>query len=230
VIGDPHGCLDEVRDLIARAGVGSDDRIIFAGDLVDRGPQRREMVEFAMEHESVLGNHEEKILREADWPLERSIPDHRKTREVLQDHHYDYFRWLPLYIRLPEHNAAVLHAGVMPDVPIEKQTPYILLHGQCIKPPDTKSYWPSKAPPDYRFWTHYWKGPERVIFGHTVLDRALVSEYAVGIDTGCVHGRSLTGVLLPEWKLISVPARECYYDRGDRSGKYPVHGDVHAFS
>lgn len=34
--------------------------------------------------------------------------------------------------------------------------------------------------------SHHWKGPERVLFGHTVFDRPLVTEHAVGIDTGGV--------------------------------------------
>ncbi len=119
--------------------------------------------------------------------------------------------------------------GVMPGKPIQGQDPYHLLHAQCIHPPDTKSYWPSKAPATHRFWTHHWTGPERVIFGHTVFDKPLVTEHAVGIDTGCVYGRSLTAVVLPSWELVSVPARQSY-----RGGKdvalFPVHGDVSVFS
>jgi len=101
--------------------------------------------------------------------------------------------------------------------------------GRSSAPSTSTSYWPSKAPADYRFWTHHWKGPERVIFGHTVFDRPLVTEHAVGIDTGCVYGRTLTAVVLPTWELVSVPARSTY-----RGGKdialLPVHGDVNVFS
>jgi len=49
VIGDLHGCFDEARDLIEKCAATNDDRIIFAGDLVDRGPKRRECVELAMQ-------------------------------------------------------------------------------------------------------------------------------------------------------------------------------------
>ncbi len=229
VIGDLHGCFDEATDLLDRLAVTSSDRVIFAGDLVDRGPKRRECVELAMKHECILGNHEEKHLDIERGRKREIIPDHAATRRVLEPHHYDYFKKLPHIIRLPEHNAVVVHAGVMPDVSIEKQDAYHLLHAQCLRPPERKSFWPSKAPDGYTFWTNHWRGPERVIFGHSVLDRPLVTEWAVGIDTGAVHGRSLTAVVLPCWEIASVPARANYF--GSKGvGSFPVHGDVRCFS
>jgi hypothetical protein len=229
VIGDLHGCYDEAIELLVKVGATSSDRVIFAGDLVDRGPNPRECVELAMRHEAIQGNHEEKHIQQRRRPDDRLAPSHLETRRALEPEHIDYMAQLPLYIRLPEYNAVVVHAGVMPGKSIEDQDPYHLLHAQCIQPPDKKSYWPSKAPVTHTFWTHHWKGPERVIFGHTVFDRPLVTEHAVGIDTGCVYGRSLTAVVLPTWELVSVPAR-----RQHRGGKdvalFPVHGDVSVFS
>jgi predicted phosphodiesterase len=229
VIGDLHGCYDEAIRLLDKVGATSSDRVIFAGDLVDRGPNPRECVELAMRHEAIQGNHEEKHLQQRRRSDDRLSPSHLETRRALEPEHLDYMAQLPLYIRLPEYNAVVVHAGVMPGVSIEEQDPYHLLHAQCIQPPSKKSYWPSKAPVTHTFWTHHWKGPERVIFGHTVFDKPLVTEYAVGIDTGCVYGRSLTAVVLPTWELVSVPARHTH-----RGGKdvalFPIHGDVSVFS
>ena len=220
VIGDLHGCYDEALALLDRLAVTESDRVIFAGDLVDRGPKPRECVELAMRHECVLGNHEEKHLQ--------SSHHHPETREKLTDEHYAYFKKLPTYIRVPEHNAVVVHAGVMPNVAIESQDPYHLLHAQCIRPPEKKSYWPSKAPSTHTFWTNHWRGPERVIFGHTVLDKALVTDHAVGIDTGCVFGGTLTAVVLPDWQIVSVPSRA--KTRDPRAFRHRVHGDVSTFS
>ncbi|WP_342379570.1 metallophosphoesterase [Myxococcus stipitatus] len=229
VIGDLHGCHDEALELLAKVGATASDRVIFAGDLVDRGPKRRECVELAMRHEAVLGNHEETQLQQRHRAAERLTPDHLETRQVLEPEHFEWMARLPRFLRLPEHNAIVVHAGMMPGIPVEAQDPYHLLHAQCIQPPAKKSYWPSKAPADWKFWTHYWQGPERVIFGHTVFDKPLVTEYAVGIDTGCVYGRSLTAVVLPTWELVSVPARKTY--RGGKDvAKFPVHGDVCVYS
>jgi diadenosine tetraphosphatase ApaH/serine/threonine PP2A family protein phosphatase len=205
--------------------------VIFAGDLVDRGPKRRECIDLAKRHECILGNHEEKHLRMRQRPDSSLIPDHLETRRVLDASDYRYFESLPLFLRIPEANAVVVHAGVLPGLPIPQQPPSILLHGQCIRPPATSSQWPSKAPADWKFWTNYWKGPERVIFGHTVLDSPLLAEWAVGIDTGCVHGGTLTAVLLPEWRLVSVPARKNYWGpKGSGVAKYPVMAGVSCFS
>jgi diadenosine tetraphosphatase ApaH/serine/threonine PP2A family protein phosphatase len=130
---------------------------------------------------------------------------------------------------LPEHGAVVVHAGVMPNVAIEAQDPYHLLHAQCVRPPERKSYWPSKAPSTHTFWTNHWRGPERVIFGHSVVDKPLVLPHAVGIDTGCVFGGPLTALVLPGWQLVSVPSKQPTSEHG-RVGRYRIHGDVHAFS
>ncbi len=228
IIGDLHGCHAEALELLDQVQATSADRVIFAGDLVDRGPNPRECVELAMKHECVLGNHEEKHLQQRHRPYERLSPDHLRTRRALGEEHFAYFARLPLFIRLPEYGAAVVHAGAFPGVPIEHQAAHHLLHLQCIKPPATKSFWPSKAPRDHSFWTHHWKGPERVVFGHSVLTKPLVLEHAVGIDTGAVFGGALTALVLPEWKLVSVPSR--LQAPKARVGRYPVHGDVEAFS
>jgi hypothetical protein len=117
----------------------------------------------------------------------------------------------------------------MPNVAIEAQDPYHLLHAQCVAPPERRSYWPSKAPATHTFWTNHWRGPERVIFGHTVVDKPLFLPHAVGIDTGCVFGGTLTALVLPEWAIVSVPSKQPKRE-GRAGAKYRIHGDVHAFS
>jgi hypothetical protein len=153
VIGDLHGCYDESIELLDRLAVTATDCVIFAGDLVDRGPKRRECLDLAMRHRCIFGNHEEKHLRMRQRPESAPIPDHLETRRVLENADYDYLESLPLYIRIPEANAVVVHAGVLPGRPIEEQPASILLHGQCIRPPAISSQWPSKAPAYGKFWT-----------------------------------------------------------------------------
>jgi hypothetical protein len=230
IIGDLHGCHEEALDLLDRVAATAADRVIFAGDLVDRGPLPRECVELAMRHECILGNHEEKHLQQRRRADDKLSPDHLRTRRALGPEHYDYFAKLPLFIRLPEHGAAVVHAGALPGVSIEQQDPYHLLHAQCIRPPDRKSYWPSKAPASHTFWTNHWRGPERLVFGHTVVDRPLVSEWAVAIDTGAAFGGPLTALVLPGWEIVSVPSRQPRRPKGDGIARYTIAGDVHAYS
>lgn len=229
VIGDLHGCYHEALDLLDALAVSTSDRVIFAGDLVDRGPHPLECVELAMRYECVLGNHEESALYERRRDAGKLSTDHLRTRNALEDRHYAYFSDLPKLVRLPEHGAAVVHAGAYPGVPLEAQSQYHLCHIQCINPPSPKSFWPSKAPNGFTFWTNHWAGPERLIFGHSVLDQPLVTRWAVGIDTGAVFGRGLTALVLPGWELKSVKSRDS--SGGKRTlATYEVHPGVRAFS
>jgi hypothetical protein len=230
VIGDLHGCYDEAVALLRALAVAPSDRVIFAGDLVDRGPKPRECVELAMQHECILGNHEEKHLMQRHFPGLFLSADHLATRNALTERHYEYLAKLPKLLRLPENNAAVVHAGGFPGVPLEEQATRHLLHIQNIKPPSKKTVWPSKSPADFTFWANFWTGPERLIFGHTVLSAPLVMPFAVGIDTGAVFGHGLTAVILPEWKIFTLPTPDYSGGKHRRNGRYPIHGEVTAYS
>ena len=249
VIGDLQGCHQEAVALMEKCKVTPTDRVIFAGDLVDRGPDPAKCVELAMRREqiqgsraSVLGNHEDRHLEyrhQEDIGRDPNcvIPTHVYTRTQLKTEHYEYMRSMPLFIRLPEYDAAVVHAGVYPGRPLEAQKPRHLLHIQMINPPNEESKWPSKCPPDsgWRFWTHYWDGPERIIFGHSVLDKPLVTDKVVGIDGGSCFGRQLHALILPEWTIVSIDCPKDY-GKGSRGRsneaikKILIHGDVSSFS
>ena len=238
LVGDTHGCCEEALELLDACHVTSSDRVIFLGDLCDRGPDPIGCIKLAMQHESVLGNHEDKHLRDRanGVALSKLAPHHRFTVERLTEETWNFLSSLPLVIRLPEFNVVAIHAGMWPDVSIDQQDRYHLLHLQCVGA-DKKSGWPSKSSPG-TFWTNYWKGPEKVVFGHTGFNRPLNTEFAVGIDTGCVFGRELTAYVLPDDRFVQVTARKRYYDREEHPviGKtkwntlIPVHGDVCTFS
>jgi hypothetical protein len=252
IIGDAHGCSEEVKHLLEKCKTRAEDQVIFLGDLVDRGRDSAGCVDVAMHREKVqgkpaciLGNHEEKHLfyrdiEERKGRVHVNVPSHVDTREQLRAEHYEYFRRLPTYIRIPEHNAVVVHAGVFPGRTIEQQKDKHLLHIQMIRPfnfdvwgnlvVDEKSMWASKIPKDeagYKFWVHFWDGPERVIFGHSVLNKPLVTDKFVGIDGGCCFGMELWAFILPDNELVSV---KCSGPQRARHNKhsvvYPVYGDV----
>lgn len=253
IIGDLHGCLTEAEKLLDECEATINDRIIFLGDLVDRGPNSAGCVDLAMRIEArqgqpacVLGNHEEKMLFYQDIEHRKGfvsvqIESHVETRKQLTQRHYDYFRRLPKFIRLPEHNAVCVHAGVWPGRPIEKQTDAHLLHVQAIKPYDElgnpvmgknaeRSIWLKDVPNDdggWKFWTHFWRGPERVIFGHSVLNKPLVTEWAIGIDGGGCFGRELWALILPTMEIVR---RQCHvnnkYANTNNRQLHVIDGDI----
>jgi diadenosine tetraphosphatase ApaH/serine/threonine PP2A family protein phosphatase len=63
------------------------------------------------------------------------------------------------------------------------------------------------------FWFEGYEGPPRVFFGHTVLERPLETEAAVGLDTGCVYGGELTAYDCTRDRFVSVPAEAAYRQR-----------------
>jgi serine/threonine protein phosphatase 1 len=68
VIGDIHGCFTELQELLDKAGIADDDRIIALGDIVDRGPYTPQVLEFfcnSTSRLSLMGNHERKHVRGA---------------------------------------------------------------------------------------------------------------------------------------------------------------------
>jgi len=249
VVGDLHGCAEETIQLLHKCEVKPEDRVIFVGDLVDRGPDNDKCVDLVMNREliqgspaCVMGNHEEKMLfyREIEQrrgSVEVQIPNHIATRKQLKPKHYEYFKTLPKFIELPEHNAIVVHAGMYPDRPLAKQTDRHLLHIQSIRPFDKlgyptfneKSMWPTKVPKHeegWKFWTEFWKGPERIIFGHSVLDVPLITDKVAGVDGGCCFGRELWALVLPDWNIVSVKSKT-HCDKGRNPVR--IHGNVGTF-
>lgn len=226
IIGDLHGCVIEAQDLLNKCNVKNNDNVIFLGDLIDRGPDNDECINLAMHYQkkqgqyaAILGNHESRHLQYHYDELkgknvEIFSESHLATRKQLKQKHYDYMTDLPSYIKLPEHNVICVHAGMFPGRKIEDQCFKHLLHTQMIKPyghdglpsGNESSCWPSKVPDEtgWGFWTKFWKGPERIVFGHSVLTQPLISDFAVGIDGGCCFGLELWALILPEWKIVKV--------------------------
>jgi diadenosine tetraphosphatase ApaH/serine/threonine PP2A family protein phosphatase len=203
VIGDVHGCYFELAALLDEIRVRDTDRLIFVGDLVTKGPANRQVLEFVRQRrncESVLGNHEcllARIFSEQEAEFELA---HLRTLAELGNEAAPYLEWisrLPAYIDLGDF--AVVHAGVRPGLPLEKQSIDDLTRLRTLNGSQPRTPW---------FERYHEK--KTMIFGHTVFDAPLVRENAIGIDTGCVYGGSLTAVVLPERRLVSMPAVKAY--------------------
>lgn len=227
IVGDLHGCATELEDLLDYVGFGRADRLVSVGDLVVRGPRPRAVLRKMRKLGglAVRGNHEDRLLR---WKQSRGTRNElvvgaltRKTAEALRPRDWRYLASLPLYIDLPEHGVRVIHAGLVPGVPIEEQNPRTLLYvrtlGPRFEPVESRG----------KSWAHWYGGPEHVVFGHNAQPNPEVAVHATGIDTGVVYGGRLTAMVLrdgeqpppPEERmsvLVSVPARKAYCEIGKR--------------
>jgi hypothetical protein len=230
-VGDVHGCLSELKELLHVAGHrrGS-DRLILLGDLVDRGPDSAGVVRLARElnAECVLGNHEEKHLR---WrrhertraatgkanPMQPFLPAKLDVHASLAEEDWAFLEALPHHVDVAPGVVAV-HAGLEPGVAFASQRPNALLrcrwidrikHKMVAPDPDTPDL---RQPPNSDFWTACWRGPENVVYGHHVhdktfphFDRVAPGVTCMGIDTGCCFGGRLTGLLFEESsKIVDV--------------------------
>lgn len=207
VIGDIHGCYFELMDLLDKTGVGHEDRLICVGDLITKGPRNREVLDFVRQRrncEAVLGNQEYHLL--AHWRGEcvELEPAHLQTIAELGNDFEGQMDWIsgwPLFIDLGDY--LVVHAGIRPGIPMQKQSVTDLTSLRTLDGPEPGS---KIGTP----WFERYEGNKVVIFGHWVNERPLVRVNAMGIDTGCVYGGHLTAVILPEGRLVSVPAQRAY--------------------
>jgi hypothetical protein len=235
VVGDVHGCLEELDELLRvvelRPGF---DRLVFVGDLLDRGPDPVGALRRARElrAECVVGNHEEKHLRWARHEaLCRADPTHRNplkpfSPERLAEHRRlaaDDFAWLaalPHVLRL-EGGWAVVHGGLSPRRRLEHQLRDEVIRLRLLDAEGFIAASPRGELPDgVAHWATRWRGPESIIYGHHVhdlelprVDEPTAGVRCVGLDTGCVYGGRLSALLLPNEEIASVPARQAYASR-----------------
>ncbi len=209
IVGDVHGCIEELDHLLARMRVKDGDRVVFVGDLVAKGPRSQAVVARARELGAVTvrGNHEEHVLAyrravAAGEPPPKIGRSHREVVESLTDEDWAYLEAMPLHVAIPEHGAIVVHAGLAPGVPLEAQAPEHMMNMRSIRPDGTISTRLEEGVP----WGARWTGPERVFFGHDAVRGLQLHPYAIGLDTGCVYGGELTAMELPGMRLHSVPA------------------------
>ncbi len=219
VVGDIHGCADELRALVTKTGWKRGERLVFVGDLVAKGPDSQAVIAFARETgaQAVMGNHDAHVLRlravdrgQQASDGRKARPEHRQVLDTLTPPDWTYLEALPLWLRLgPERagdpDTVVVHAGVVPGVAIERQDHEHLLTLRSF----TNEGEPTKKLKGMP-WASRWRGPERIVFGHDAVRGLQEYAYATGLDTGCVYGGALTALVLPERKLVSVRARRPY--------------------
>jgi hypothetical protein len=219
VIGDVHGCAEELESLIHECDWKPGERLVLTGDLVGKGPYSQRVLALARSYgaQAVLGNHDAHALRARDYangrrPADELPPgrEHQQVAEALEPADFAYLEQLSLFIRLgPEQpgepETVVVHAGVVPGVPLERQRRKHLLTLRSIRSDGKPTKYLVVQP-----WAAVWRGPERIVFGHDALRGLQLYPWATGLDTGCVYGGRLTALILPERRLVSVPAKREY--------------------
>ena len=232
IIGDVHGCLHELQDLLARIGyVHGSDRLIFVGDLLDRGPNPMGVFRlvFGLGAEVVLGNHEEKYLRYWKHALHLAgaggaAPymnklEHVVTYKQLTTEDMMHIVTFPTSIHAGTFDGedfTVVHAGFEPGRHKDFQRDDKIIRVRWVDPEGMYAGGtPGKQPPGSVRWTKMWKGPHHVIYGHAVRDLMMPTVEGemvktIGIDTGAVFGGHLTAFELPARRFHMVRAHKMY--------------------
>lgn len=215
LIGDVHGCRNELEDLLAACGFVRGDNVILVGDLVAKGPDSRGVVDLVrgIGARAVLGNHDAHVLAVAPLSTaeahQRGRAHHHQVAQALGSEHLNWLATLPLWLRVAAGtdgpDVLVVHGGLVPGRPLQEQQAADMLNLRSIRADGSPSKRIEGSP-----WAALWPGPEHVVFGHDAVRGLQRHPHATGIDTGCVYGHRLTALLLPEHRLVSVPARQIY--------------------
>ncbi len=203
IVGDIHGCLDEFQELVAvsKDKCGREDVFIACvGDLITKGPNPVGTLRYlrslsaAGQLVSVRGNHEESVLREylsSNTDSGYVLQTRFQYVEELTPEDYDYILRLPYSIRIPQINAVIVHAGLVPGVPLEDQLykditrMRNLVPSQSVLGPAWKAHAKDTAGVA---WAPVWDGPEHVYFGHDAKRTVQDLPKATGLDSGCFYG------------------------------------------
>ena len=234
VIGDVHGVYDCLIELLGVCRYSPKvDRLIFLGDLVDRGPKSIEVLRFAQEvhAESVMGNHDDWYVRYARHKAKGSIPYQMaaKTEKValFEQMSEDDLAWLaalPTTISLSD-KLILVHGGFSWNRPWKDQPLKQVCRLREIDK-DTghmcRFISPTIRTPNSVLWNEVWNGPESVIYGHNVqsLTEVIINKNSLGgvcwgIDSGACFGGRLTAALVEDRQVrefFQVQATKSYGD------------------
>ena len=218
IIGDVHGCLDELVSLIDLFDYRrAHDRLIFVGDLINRGPDPMGVLELVakLNADCVLGNHELGFLKFLDTGV-MARSSFATLKKAMGDRVHYWKTWLgnrPLFIKNegvnPEDSFLVVHAGLVPGIEPEDTPPDILA---CVRNWDIEKGEPGgeRHPP----WFEFYHGTRTVLFGHWAAGNVVMRSNVIGLDSGCVYGGFLSGLSWPDRVLYQIPSK-CVYHSSD---------------
>jgi protein phosphatase len=237
IIGDVHGCFDELLDLLTQLGYSVEKqpngqralgysvkapegrKVVFLGDLVDRGPKIPEVLGLVMsmiEADTALcvpGNHDIKLMRklrgkdvQITHGLADSLEQIDKQTPEFRAAVSEFIDGLISHYVLDDGKLVVAHAGMKEEMHGRGSGKVrdFALYGETTGETDEFG-----LPVRYK-WAAEYRGKAMVVYGHTPVPRADWLNRTINIDTGCVFGGSLTALRYPEKELVSVGARATY--------------------
>jgi protein phosphatase len=233
IIGDVHGCFDELIELLEQLGyfINGDlthytvnhpkgRKAIFVGDLVDRGPKNPQVLRLVMDMIAantafcVSGNHDVKLKRKLkgkNVKLTHGLADTVQQLESFPPEFHrkvlDFIEQLVSHYLFDNGKLVVAHAGMKEELQgrTSGKVREFALYG------DTTGEMDEFGLPVRLNWAADYRGKATVVYGHTPVQKAEWLNNTLCIDTGCVFGGKLTALRYPENELVSVPAKYTYY-------------------
>ena len=218
IVGDVHGCADELAALLDTIGIAAGDRLLLTGDLFDKGPDPSGVLRLVRETaaRAALGNHDVAVrdhggamLRGEPAPAGKRAPYLVECLETLAragdlEEAVALCAALPLWIE--GEGFRVVHAGLHPTLGTAGTDERLATLVREFPP----------GAPGARKWWQQWQGEETIVFGHDAR-QGLVERRedgrvrCVGLDTGCVYGGRLTAWSPELDRFVQVPARRVWH-------------------
>ncbi|HRZ25083.1 MAG TPA: polynucleotide kinase-phosphatase, partial [Candidatus Contendobacter sp.] len=234
IIGDVHGCFDELCRLLDQLGYQLDTggetwrvahpqgrKLVFVGDLVDRGPQTPDVLRLAMAAVNsgngycVVGNHDLKLVKalrgrqvKISHGLAESLEQLGREPDAFRAEALKFLDGLVSHYVFDGGRLVVAHAGLREEMHGRGsgQVREFALYGETTG--ETDEY---GLPVRYN-WAADYRGRAVVAYGHTPTPRAEWFNNTICLDTGCVFGGALTALRYPERELMATPALKTYYE------------------
>ena len=228
IIGDVHGCYDELHMLLTELGYQIEGetvtppegrKAVFLGDLVDRGPKTPQVLRLVMGMVTagtalcIPGNHDVKLKRALDGRnvqrthgLAQSLEQLEAETPEFREQVRQFIDGLVSHYVLDDGKLVVAHAGMREDMAgrASGKVREFALYGDTAGETDELG-----LPVRYN-WAADYRGQAMVIYGHTPVPQPEWLNRTINIDTGCVFGGALTALRYPENELVSVDALEMY--------------------
>ena len=233
VVGDVHGCLDELLALMTALGYGVTQKdsqfevvppagrtLVFAGDLVDRGPDCPGVLRLAISMSRagqaicVAGNRDVELVKalkgravQISLGMARSLDQIKAAPSGFRSEARRFLDRLASHHVLDDGKLVIAHAGLKESLQgkASPEARNIALRGEPTGEKDNYGL------PVYLSWASDYQGKALVAYGHSPVAEPVWINNTVNLDTGCVYGGHLTALRYPERETVSVPARAVYY-------------------